>query len=257
MVEQAVSVQLGIPHIRDLPGYFVDSLMTLIRPPGTGMLRVAGKPVDIARNKIVEQFLEGPGTHLFFMDTDMVFEPHTLNRLFAHGKPIVSGTYFARTDTPVPHVYEYARTDENRVAWYRSMAPEFRAWQALHPELAEEVNAGCFPYLDGLTECDAVGGGCLLIAREVLEAIPAPWFECYDTGGGEDFDFCGKAQAAGYKVYADFAIQADHYTDMVFTGRAEFNACFAEVEDFTEPILVEVGKSGRKRFKQPQVQGVQ
>ena len=70
---------------------------------------------------------------------------------------------------------------------------------------------------DALTECDAIGTGCLLVRRRVFEDkdLKIPFQAGYDQWGQmvltEDIRFCEKARRAGYKVYADFAQFADHF----------------------------------------------
>jgi len=225
-------------------------------PAGTNTVRVENKPVDTARNAIAKAFVENKGfTHLFFMDADMVFHKDTLMRLLKHDLPIVSGTYFARTDTPIPHVYRFSHTDENGVNWYNSLAGECAEWIRKHPEQAIFNNQHCFDDLgDALVECDAVGGGCLLIKREVFEAIEYPYFESDpETGGAEDFDFCEKAKKAGYRIFADWSVQANHEARGAFTGREEFIACWGIgtdwEADFTQPVQIEVRPNGQRRIR--------
>ncbi|MBD3407314.1 MAG: hypothetical protein GF411_14450 [Candidatus Lokiarchaeota archaeon] len=63
---------------------------------------------------------------------------------------------------------------------------------------------------NGLVECDAIGGGCMLIKREVLEKVEFPYItnEC----ASEDFGFCKRAKESGFKVYMDFRFKCSHYT---------------------------------------------
>lgn len=248
-------IAIGIPHLGNLPGYFVDSLMFMRRGDmEVNTVRVENKPIDTARNRIAKAFVEAPAmTHLFFMDADMVFHKDTLLRLLAHDLPIVSGTYFARTDTPIPHVYKFSKVDEHGVTWYSSMATEFVEWVKRHPEQDAFGNAMCFPG-DALVECDGVGFGCVLIKREVFEALEYPYFEADpETGGAEDFDFCEKARAAGFKVWADFSVQANHEARGGFIGREEFMECFAigtpDEHNFAEPISIEVRPDGQRRVR--------
>ena len=52
--------------------------------------------------------------------------------------------------------------------------------------------------LDGqLHECLAVGTGCLLVRRAVVEQLADPWFNVTPGGEGEDLAFCLAARAAG------------------------------------------------------------
>lgn len=69
------------------------------------------------------------------------------------------------------------------------------------------------PECDGLREVDAVGSGCWLVARRVLEKAP-PFRRTYDARGfvvdGPDFDFCRSVTALGFKVWAHFGYPCDH-----------------------------------------------
>ena len=135
---EQVTVAVGIPHLGNLPGFFFDSFISLDKVGQPLSIRVENKPVDIARNRIVETALKYPAvTHLFFMDSDMRFPPESLRRLLERDLPIVSGTYFARGDTPVPHAYKYAHHDANGVGWYRAMAKEFVKEEGEHVAILE------------------------------------------------------------------------------------------------------------------------
>lgn len=70
-----------------------------------------------------------------------------------------------------------------------------------------------------LIELDYVGLGFIAINFEVFKKIKFPWFETFDLFDkknknvlsiGEDFDFCKKAKAVGYKIYGDPTIKIGH-----------------------------------------------
>lgn len=256
MTEPRVAV--GIPHLGNLPGYFFDSMSSMHFPGGAhGFIRVENKPVDTARNAIAKTFLENERfTHLMWFDADMTFHPETVARLLAHDLPIVSGLYLARTDTPIPHMYNFNRVDpKDGMTWYDSLAGDYAEWLKCTPEHKERPNAWCFdPDPAALIKVDAVGFGCVLMAREVIEKMEYPYFEADpETGGAEDFDFCEKAKRAGFQVFCDMTVQANHCIREGFIGREEFVDCWhvgTKYEaDFSKPIPIEVRGSGTRRIR--------
>ncbi len=244
---------LGVPHVGAWPGFFVDTMFYLRKPAGTSIVRVENKPVDLARELIAEAFMANPeATHLFFMDADMVFPGEALTRLLSRGKDIVGGCYFARTDTPVPHYYNYQREDELGRKWYASLAGHMAEYLKRHPEHKAASTAAVLPDSpDALVRCDTIATGCLLISRRVFETISKPWFECWPgSAGGEDFNFCNKAREAGFEVWVDLSVQCAHQAQLVFIGREDFIATYdvggPQEHDFAQPIWVEAGPHGRR-----------
>ena len=144
--------------------------------------------LDAVRNEEVIYFLERTEcTHLFHLDADCVTPPNVLKRLLAHDLPIIAAPHLALTDGHVGLM----------------VAGEGFESKAL----------------TGLVEAEKVGCGGLLIRRDVFEKIEPPWFlyEKDERGcrkGGEDFYFCKKARAAGYKIYADCDLWQDHIKPM-------------------------------------------
>ncbi len=61
----------------------------------------------------------------------------------------------------------------------------------------------------GLIEVDAVGSGLLYVKRKVFDAIGEPWF-FYETGIGEDVNFCKIAKERGFKIFIDTNINVGH-----------------------------------------------
>jgi hypothetical protein len=127
-------------------------------------------------------------THIFFMDDDMTFPQDALMRLLAHDVPIVSGHYVKRF-------------------------PPF--WPVAMRYVGPTGYTSLIDFCPGLQEVDVVGGGCLLIKREVFETIPYPWFEYVSeehkgVQTTEDVPFCEKAKKAGFPILLDFDVQCGH-----------------------------------------------
>lgn len=266
--EQAVAgfegkIAIGVPHLGPIRPYFFDTMVNLSIPgrEQTYLVRVEDKPIDIARNMIVETALADPKTtHVFFMDSDMQFPAHALLRLIRDAKPVVGGTYFARGGKPTPHAYRFHHEDEpdgtcplgkdhqgDGGKWYAPLARDFAAWLRRNPSQAEYEAAAVLPATpDALVKCDAIATGAMLIERRVLEAIRdahpgerRPWFRSHlDTGGGEDFFFCEQARAAGFDVWVDFGVQCAHEFRHAWIDRSDFADFFKvgtdEEHDFGE-----------------------
>ena len=69
----------------------------------------------------------------------------------------------------------------------------------------------------GLQEYDAVGTGCIVIARRVLETIKEPCSPKWENGLmilGRDFYMCEKAKKVGFKVWAHWDYLCDHFKEL-------------------------------------------
>lgn len=261
----AIGLAVGVPHLRGFDGYFLETMLGLSKPKDTRFIRVENKPVDLARNLIVENALRWPGmTHLAMIDSDMVLPADALLRLVMDGKDVVSGTYFARGETPHPHMYEFHHEDnpdgscplgkehgETSGRWYRPMVQEFAAYMKRHPEYDELPLVTSFPQTpDSLTRIDAAGAGILVIQRKVLEALSWPWFKCHErSAGGEDFWFCEKAREAGFEVWGDWSVQCQHEFTGHFVDRADYKMAFhigqPDEPDFTHDVIVDMSPQER------------
>ena len=74
---------------------------------------------------------------------------------------------------------------------------------------------------DGLQRVDAVGTGCLLIARRVFEKPEmrkAPFMREWNEDGtvekGNDIKFCEIAQKNGYEIYCHYDYPCDHFSEL-------------------------------------------
>jgi len=138
--------------------------------------------VAAARNDGVRRAKEMGCDHMLFLDSDMVFPRDTLHRLLLHRKDIVGATYTKR-------------------------APPF---SLLGTALEERPTSDA----RGLTEMRRIPTGCLLIRLAVFDALSEPYFrfvtdESAGTIVGEDYVFCDRARAAGFRIWCDGALSLE------------------------------------------------
>lgn len=136
-----------------------------------------GSLIHHARNVLMQEALDVSATHIFFLDSDMVVPPDTLDRLIGHHVPIVGADYVRRV---APHNLNGT------------------------PAPGAMVKAGLAPML-------TLPFGCILISLKVLDSLPRPWFR-YDEGPddastqSEDTYFCNQARRAGHTIWNDVSL---------------------------------------------------
>lgn len=172
--------------------------------------------ITMARNMLVDQFLQSDCTELLFIDSDVLAKPEDILRLMAQSgdKDITAGSYPRR-------------------------AKDRKFFMDLYFDEKDELE------FDGaLMRIQRVGTGFMLIRRNVIEHIAeksqkylgqdgtgqvANVFEFTMLDGkfvGEDYSFCDKARAEGFKVWLDVEISLPH------VGQEEFT------NDFKNEVLV-------------------
>lgn len=156
-----------------------------------------GRPVDDARNGMVQRFLSDPAspTHLMMVDDDILPPPNALDML-SHQKPLISAVLYTWTEgAPLPLIMKY---DEETDAYKQDV------------DAIGRLNAG-----EKLVKVDATGTGCFIAQREVYENLVTNWFRYeYDKAGrvigGEDFTFFRKVADIGYSVWIDGKVICGH-----------------------------------------------
>ena len=147
-------------------------------------------PLDNARNTIVKDFLETDCTHILWIDSDIIPPIQTLDRLIQADKDAIGAACFSMKNDhgeyfPYPVTLRYNEEEKYQVY-----------------------------YGSGIEEVDAVGGACVLVKRELYEALERPYEYHYHRDGTLaltcDFDIWQKAQAKGFKLFVDFDILCDH-----------------------------------------------
>jgi len=122
-------------------------------------------------------------THIFSVDTDIIFPPNTLRRLLLHRKPIVSALVRNQCFKKDLCQYNMMMRPDPKISYYQSVTDP----------------------TSGLREVD-VTGACYLIDIQVLNNGV-----CY-TGHpqGEDVGFCEIAKEKCYQIYCDQDIHTKH-----------------------------------------------
>lgn len=157
-----------------------------------------GYRIDQIRN-LIAHWAANWYDYLFSVDSDISFPPDTLKRLLAHDRDIVSGLYIQRI--PGTHALEiYLPNQQGGMT---------RAEYSQLPENQLINVAGC-------------GFGCVLVKSEVFRAVGYPQFEYHvaldhNNTVSEDTDFCAKAMAKGFKIYADTSVKCKHTGSYTYT----------------------------------------
>lgn len=189
-----------------------------------GKIGIRATNIYRGRRFVVDKALEEPEmTHVFFLDSDEVFAPETARHLYNLNLPVCTGIVFQRIPPHPPCIYKRIPNSDRNFA----LAPELQEWYKKYSIL--ELTKPCIldmPAEDAIWEIDECGTGCLMIKREVLEAIEPPRF----TGMGDvgtDIAFCRRVRAAGFPIYVDLRVQLGHLVEYAVSA-----ADFAIVDEW-------------------------
>jgi GT2 family glycosyltransferase len=200
---------IGYVHGGQVRAEFCASLLDICLEGGTPVDAVlaleSGPNISTGRNKLCADFLARPGAPdwLFMVDTDMVLEPDTIDRLIAAADPaevpVLGGLCWSlESGVKVPTMYELVEKDGGVAFARHSRWPD-----------------------DAVVRVSATGAACLLIHRSALHRVQlhagdeaAPWFRETAVGPmalmGEDMTFCLRCAAAGIPVHVHTGVKAGH-----------------------------------------------
>jgi GT2 family glycosyltransferase len=135
------------------------------------------------RNISCEAALKGGATHLLFADDDMLLcPPDIIGKLLARDKDIIAPLFFRSSGNFDPLVFNVNGDGEP------------------HPILD-------YPHNELFQVDGGVGTGVILIKREVIEAIGAPYFFYPENSTrGADLHFCMRAIKKGFQVWCDTSL---------------------------------------------------
>ena len=204
-----------------------------IAQQGTPIFPMPYTRTDIIRNQMAIRLLQSDYTHVLMLDIDHKHPPDIVQRL-------------ARWVLVEPEIQVVGGSN------HRRSAPFDPCWGFNGPD-----EARYYPPVEwgqGILRVDILGTGSILIAREVFELIPPPWFAVdysyvwKDTWPGEDIGFSKLCEQYGVKMYVDPTLTSPHMADAMITEDTykDYLAANGEVEKVTYDKFVERNKEEMK-----------
>lgn len=148
-----------------------------------------GAYIEQNRARLIQIAVEQGCDKLFFLDSDIVCEPQTINKLLASGKNFIGAAYNNRS---LPLFSNVKMADETGKLIAMEKLPK------------------------GVFKCAGVPTGAMLIDIPTTLKLSHPWFDLtYKEDGslelGEDIYFCQKLQQElGEEIWCDSTIQIGH-----------------------------------------------
>lgn len=232
-IDNSNMIYIGVPRERIYITDFIDNRDMIIhelqkKHLAAGLFSAEGHRVDRNRDRIVEQFLVNrhKPPWLLMLDTDMQHPIECPTRLSAWDVPIVGALYFHRS-THDPLAFREAEGYDDKYGRF------VKRWEPVRDEVFQFLIDHNVPMKDealsidnclysSLLEVDAVGTGCILIHRDVLETMEPPWFEYRPLGNSEDLVFCYEAKHDyHFPIHVDMSQLCGHY-HWVAMGQAQF-----------------------------------
>jgi len=191
-------VLLAVPNTGYVHKHVVIAIINIMRDARakTTLIMPSHRPTTDNRHRIVKDFLDGDFDFLISIDSDNPPRNNVLDLVFLDLDVV-------GCPTPV---------------WANKLRGGYPIyWNALHA-----VDGGFHPHHvtenEGLVEVDAVGAGCLIVARRVLEKVKQPFADKFDGLGfrdmGHDYSFCVKAKEAGFRVFAHYKYPCMHFNEI-------------------------------------------
>ena len=199
IIPPAERIAIGLPRGSDTTFQyeFIESLFRMFgKSPCNYQMITTAKVHHIARNTIIKNFLKSDSDYLLFIDSDMIWEPDSLEIAYStlqHPQvDIVSGIYYTKGE---PHLPVIKKLD---------------------------LQAGCYniytEWGNEPFEVDGAGMGFMLIPRYVLEKMKQPMCH-WDGGFSEDLNFCLQAKKDhGFKIWAHPGIKLGHVSKTTITS---------------------------------------
>ena len=195
-------ILIAVPCMDQIPARFAQSLATLTKVGQCAIAFQISSLIYHARNDLAKKAVKMDVDYILWLDSDMVFEPDTLERLMKHmeqpGVDMVTGVYFRRVPPFSPVLFDKLDFEKGIL----KNVSEFS-------ELPK----------DGLFEVGGCGFGCVLMNMDVIYDVLGKHGNAFAPIGdnGEDVAFCYRARDCGYKIFCDPTIKLGHVGNYVIT----------------------------------------
>lgn len=198
-----MSILVTIPNEQWIHKGVVHKIMLLLQDPRYkfNIIMPTIKPIENSFHRIVNEFMDGD--YKFWLNID------------ADNPPINNPLDLIELDLdivgcPTP-VWHFTNKVDNQKPIYENA----------YKYLPEKDSYTEWPDKDGLQEVDAVGAGCMIIARRVFEnpeMRKAPFQRKCNPDGtvrrGLDISFCERARKQGFKIFAHYNYRCMHFEEL-------------------------------------------
>ena len=182
---------IAVPCMDQVPAQFCQSLAMLKKVDECLVGFQIGSLIYTSRDNLSKQALKLGADYIFWLDSDMIFQPDILERMLNTIEPntILTGLYFRRVKPFAPVLFDKLEMTEDGCDW-----SEF-----------EEIPKEPF-------EVGGCGFGCVLMPTDAVVSVSLNFKQMFNPmkGVGEDLAFCWRARQSGYKIICDPTISLGH-----------------------------------------------
>ena len=185
---------IAVPCMDQVPAAFCGSLAKLQKVGDCMLSMNMGSLIYTSRNTLATLALQNDVDYVFWLDSDMVFEPDTLIRMMKvlteNDYDILTGLYFRRVAPYTPVLFDKLdKRDDDNFEW---------------SEFQEIPN--------NLFEVGGCGFGCVLMKTDPFLDVQSRYNNMFAPIGntGEDLAFCWRARQCGFKIWCDPSIVCGH-----------------------------------------------
>lgn len=195
------TILIAIPCMDQVPAQFMQSIATLKKVGVCVVATQVGSLIYTSRNNLAAEAIKHGVDYVFWLDSDMVFPPDTLERMLKtikeqEGDVILTGLYCRRVAPFHPTVFKTLEIEGDASTW-----TDFT-------EVPDE-----------LFEVEACGFGCVLAPTSAFVDVSARFDRMFSPIGdvGEDLSFCWRARQCGWKFVCDPSIELGHVGHHIIT----------------------------------------
>lgn len=189
-----MNILIAVPCMDQVPAAFCQSLATLKKTGNCVLAMQMGSLIYTSRNNLAMKAIQSQADYVFWLDSDMVFEPDILVRMLdvleKNDLDILTGLYFRRVPPYTPVLFDRLEVKANSIC----------KWSEF-----EEIP-------DHLFEVGGCGFGCLLMKTDAFLDVQSKFGNMFAPIGntGEDLAFCWRARECGFKIWCDPSIICGH-----------------------------------------------